>query len=79
VLLHIDMAAKHDAELGQAWLRQLRAEAPPRLTPFALALSFTLAAMQRFEQPVTGGSAGPWRCLAAASLAALLWLHILLA
>lgn len=53
-LLHIDMAAKHDAELGQAWLRALRGAAPPRLTAFALALSFTLAGIQRFEQPVTG-------------------------
>lgn len=58
MLLHVDMAAKHDAELGQAWLRALRGDAPPRLTAFALALSFTLAGIQRFEQPITGGSAG---------------------
>lgn len=38
----------------QAWLRQLRSEAPPRLSPFSLALSFTLAGIQRFEMPVTG-------------------------
>lgn len=39
----------------QAWVRQLRGEAPPRLSAFSLAVSFTLAGIQRFEQPVTGG------------------------
>lgn len=39
----------------QAWLRQLRGDAPPRLSAFALAISFMLAGIQRFEQPVTGG------------------------
>lgn len=53
VLLHMDMAVKHDAELGQAWLRQLRSDAPPRLSAFALAVSFMMAGIQRFEQPVT--------------------------
>ncbi|EFN56539.1 hypothetical protein CHLNCDRAFT_144181 [Chlorella variabilis] len=53
VLLHLDMAVKHDGELGQAWLRQLRSDAPPRLSAFALAVSFMLAGTQRFEQPVT--------------------------
>ena len=66
VLLHIDMAVKHDAELGQAWLRQLRmpdagfgsggsaaAGLGMLLSPFSLATSFMLAGVQRFEQPVT--------------------------
>ncbi|KAL4443971.1 hypothetical protein ABPG75_011708 [Micractinium tetrahymenae] len=52
-LLHMDMAVKHDAELGMAWLRQLRGDAPPRLSAFGLAISFMLAGIQRFEQPVT--------------------------
>ncbi len=38
----------------QAWLRQLRSDAPPRLSAFGLAISFMLAGIQRFEQPVTG-------------------------
>ena len=58
VLLHMDMAAKHDSELGQAWLRGLRGAAPPRATPFSLAVSFMLAGIQRFEQPVTGAAGG---------------------
>ena len=61
----MDMAVKHDAELGAAWLRQLRGEAPPRLSAFPLAVSFMLAGIQRFEQPVTGAP-----CLAGAVQAA---------
>ena len=53
MLLHLDMAAKHDAELGQAWLRQLRGDAP-HVSAFACAACFTLAGIQRFEQPVIG-------------------------
>ena len=45
------------ASSKQAWLRQLRGEAPPRLSAFSLAVCFTLAGIQRFEQPVTGGAA----------------------
>lgn len=36
----------------QAWLRHLRSEAP-RCSAFMLAVSFMLASIQRFEQPVT--------------------------
>ncbi|GAB4818334.1 hypothetical protein N2152v2_005380 [Parachlorella kessleri] len=52
VLLHIDMAAKHDAELGQAWVRYLRSDSP-HISSFMLAVSFVLASIQRFEQPAT--------------------------
>jgi hypothetical protein len=54
VLLHMDLAVKYDGELGQAWLRRLRGDTAPRLSPFAFAVSFMLAGIVRFEQPVTG-------------------------
>ncbi|KAL4855268.1 Fanconi anemia group I protein [Chlorella vulgaris] len=53
VLLHMDLAVKYDGELGQAWLRRLRGDTAPRLSPFAFAVSFMLAGIQRFKQPVT--------------------------
>jgi hypothetical protein len=36
----------------QAWLRYLRSDSP-RVSAFMLAVSFMLAAIQRFEQPIT--------------------------
>jgi hypothetical protein len=47
----MDMALKHDTQLGQAWLRRLRGEGPPP-TDFGLAVAFVLAGIQRFEQSV---------------------------
>jgi len=46
--MHLEMAAKHDPELGQAWIRRLR---DPCWTPsaFAFALSLVVSGIQRFE------------------------------
>jgi fanconi anemia group I protein len=52
-LLHLDVAAKHDSELGVALLRCLTA-AGPCPPPFLLAAAFALAGQRRLEPAVLG-------------------------
>lgn len=51
VLLHLEMAIKHDPDLGRAWLRRLR-DGGWRPTPFSFALSLVVAGADRLEQAV---------------------------
>lgn len=51
MILHVDFAVKQDPELGQDWLRYVKAERPS-MGPFALAVLLGMARLQRFEQPV---------------------------
>ena len=52
VLLHLEMAMKHDVDLAKAWLKRLR-EGTWKPTPFAFALSLVVSGTERLEQHVT--------------------------
>ena len=62
VLLHIEMAAKHDEALGSSWIKQLKLALSSLGGPiimdstgpsqYALAVSFTLAGMLRYESAI---------------------------
>jgi Fanconi anemia group I protein len=53
-LMHLDLAVKHDGELGRVWVRRLKAAGPAwRPSPFALAVSFALAGVPRHAADVT--------------------------
>jgi hypothetical protein len=51
VLMHLEMAIKHDAGMGKAWLKRLK-DGTWRPTPFAFALSLVVAGTERLEQHV---------------------------
>lgn len=51
MLLHLELAVKHDPELGTAWVRRLKNGAW-HPSPFAFALSFVMAGVPRFESQV---------------------------
>lgn len=51
VLLHIDMAAKHDNDLVSSWMKWMKNAGPLQLSPFSLAVCFIFAGVHRFQQP----------------------------
>jgi hypothetical protein len=63
VLMHLEMAIKHDADMGKAWLKRLR-DGTWRPTPFAFALSLVVAGTERLEQHVVSALSA---CLVQAS------------
>lgn len=51
VLLHLEMAIKHDPDMAKTWLKRLR-DGTWRPTPFAFALSLVVAGTERLEQHI---------------------------
>jgi Fanconi anemia group I protein len=51
VLMHLEMAIKHDGDMGKAWLKRLK-DGTWHPTPFAFALSLVVAGTERLEQHV---------------------------
>ena len=49
ILLHLEMAAKHDDSIAKAWLKRIKSMVEPS-TPFAFALSLTIAGIPRYER-----------------------------
>ncbi|KAL4531553.1 hypothetical protein Ndes2437A_g08876 [Nannochloris sp. 'desiccata'] len=63
VLMHLEMAIKHDGDMGKAWLKRLR-DGTWHPTPFAFALSLVVAGTERLEQHVVSALSA---CLVQAS------------
>jgi len=63
VLMHIEMAIKHDGDMGKAWLKRLK-DGLWHPTPFAFALSLVVAGTERLEQHVVSALSA---CLVQAS------------